>query len=177
MTRALHGLRVERLRSREHALLRRLYGAYLEELAGLGASYRRGPDGAWEYRPPDGRWGPDHLPYWLSDGGEHRVLLFRIGRRVVGFAMVGVRPAAWLSPEIDACIAEFYVVPAARRRGVGAEAARRILRRWRGRWEISEVKGNVAAIVFWRKVVGRHTGGLFEELEVGGGPTQRFLSD
>jgi predicted acetyltransferase len=177
MTRALHGPRVERLRSSEQELLRRLYDAYLEEITGLGASYRRRPDGAWEYRPPGGSWGPDHLPYWLSDGTEHRVLLFRTGRRVVGFAMVGLRPAAWLSPGIDACVAEFYVVPAARRRGVGEAAARRILRRWSGRWEISEVPGNLPAIAFWRKIVGRHTGGRFEELEVRGGPTQRFISE
>ncbi|HZJ53527.1 MAG TPA: GNAT family N-acetyltransferase [Myxococcaceae bacterium] len=174
MTRAPHALRVERLRPREHDLLRRLYDAYLEELTGLGASYRRRVDGAWEYRPPGGEWGPDHLSYWLSDGTEHRVLLFRTGRRVVGFAMVGLLPAAWMSHGIDACISEFYVVPAARRRGLGETAARRIVRRWRGRWEISEVPGNAPAIAFWRTIVGRHTGGRFEELEVRGGPAQRF---
>lgn len=59
-------LRVERLRPREHPLLRRLYDAYLEELTSFGASYRRRADGRWEYLPPDGDWGPDHLPYWLG---------------------------------------------------------------------------------------------------------------
>jgi hypothetical protein len=38
MRRAPARLRVERLRVREHALLRRLYDAYLEELTAFGAS-------------------------------------------------------------------------------------------------------------------------------------------
>ncbi|MGZ6132920.1 MAG: GNAT family N-acetyltransferase [Myxococcaceae bacterium] len=176
MTGAVRGLRVERLRTREQALLRHLYDAYLEELVSFGASYRRGDDGRWEYRSPGRDWGPDHLPYWLAEGSEHHVLLFRLGRNVVGFALVGVRPASWMSPGIDACISEFYVVPGARGRGVGEAAARRILARWPGRWELAEVPGNAPAIAFWRRVVGRLTGGRFEELEVQGGPAQRFIS-
>jgi len=170
------GLRVERLRRRDHDAVRRLYDAYLEELASFGASYRRRQDGGWEYRAPGGRWGPDHLPYWLAAGTDHAVLLFRRDGNVVGFAMIGLRPAAWMSRRTDACISEFYVVPEARRRGVGEAAARRILRRWRGRWEISEVAGNAPAIAFWRRTLERFTGGHFEELELRGGPTQRFKS-
>ena len=169
-------LRVERLRPREHPLLRRLYDAYLEELTSFGASYRRRADGRWEYRPPGGDWGPDHLPYWLGKGPEHHVLLFRLGREVIGFAMVGLRPARWMSPRTDACVSEFFVAPHARRRGVGEAAARRIFERFPGRWEILEVPGNAPAIAFWRRVVGRYTRGRFEELVAHGGPAQRFTS-
>lgn len=169
-------LRVERLRPRQHPLLRRLYDAYLEELASFGASYRRRADGRWEYRPPDGDWGPDHLPTWLGEGSEHQVLLFRRGREVVGFAMVGLRPAPWMSPGTDACVSEFFVAPHARRRGVGEAAARRIFERFPGRWEILEVPGNAPAIAFWRQVVGRYTEGRFEELSSHGGPAQRFIA-
>ena len=176
MRRPLRGLRVERLRYREADVLGRLYDAYLEELVVVGASYRRGADGRWEYRPPGGKWGPDHLPYWIGAGDEHVVLLFRLGGAVVGFGMIGLRPAVWMSAGTDACLAEFYVVPASRRRGVGEAAARRILRRWRGRWEISEVAGNAPAIAFWRRMIGRFTHGRFEEVEVRGGIIQRFSS-
>jgi predicted acetyltransferase len=176
MSHALPRLRVERLQARDHELLRRLYDAYLEELVSFGASYRRRADGRWEYRPPGGDWGPDHLPYWLEEGPEHRVLLLREHRQVVGFAMVGLRPAAWMSPGMDACISEFYVVPTARRRGIGEAAARRIFERWRGRWEVSEVPANAPAIVFWRRTIERFTGGAFREVEVRGGPAQRFDS-
>ncbi len=169
-------LRVDRLRPREHELLRRLYDSYLEELVSYGAWYRRGAGGRWEYRAPNGHRGPDHLPYWLDEGPEHHVLLFRSGAEVLGFAMVGVRPARWMSPGQDACISEFYVVPQARRRGLGQEAARRIFRRFPGRWEVCEVPGNAPAIAFWRRTVGRFTGGRFEELEARGGPAQRFTS-
>lgn len=170
------GLRVERLRRGDQQVLRRLYDAYLEELRGFGACYRRRADGSWEYRAPGGRWRPDPLPYWLTPGTEHVALLFRMGRDVVGFGMIGLRGAVWMSPGTDACISEFYVVPAARRRGVGGTAARCILRRWRGRWEISEVARNAPAIAFWRRTLDRFTEGQYEESEAAGGPTQRFTS-
>ena len=174
MRRPPHGLRVERFRPREADVLRRLYDAYLEEIVGFGASYRRGGDGRWEYRPPGGKWGPDHLAYWVAKGDEHAVLMFRLGRTVVGFAMIGLGPAVWMPPATDACLAEFFVVPTARRRGVGEAAARRVLRRGRGRWEISEVAGNAPAIAFWRLTIGRLTRGRFEEVAVRGGLVQRF---
>ena len=169
-------LRITRLRTGEHALLRGLYDAYLAELVTFGAACRRRDDGRWEYRSPGGSWDLDHLPYWLSPGIEHVVLIFRLGREPVGFAMVGLRPASWMSPGTDATLSEFYVVPHARRRGIGETVARRILRRFHGLWEIGQVPGNAPAIVFWRAVIGRFTGGRFEELEVRGGPAQRFTS-
>jgi predicted acetyltransferase len=88
--------------------------------------------------------------------------------------MIGLRPAFWMPARVDACIAEFHVVRSARRRGVGEAAARRILHRWRGRWEISEVAGNAPAIAFWRRTIGRLTRGHFEEVAVRGGLVQRF---
>jgi predicted acetyltransferase len=176
VTRRAAPVRVGLLEASEHAILRRLYDAYLEELVGFGAAYRRRADGRWEYRPPQGEWDLDHLPYWLSDGPDRRTFLLRQARSVVGFAMVGLRPAFWMSPGIDASISEFYVVPRARGRGVGEAAARRLFRLRPGRWEIFELPANAPAIAFWRRVVGRYTGGELEELEVRGGPAQRFTS-
>ena len=170
------GLRVEPLRARDRDRLVALYDAYLEELVTLRAAYRRRADGRWEYCPPGGNWGPDHLPYWLAHGDDHRLLAFRLHGMVIGFAMVGLRPAPWMSRGTDACIAEFYVVPGVRRRGLGEAAALRVLSRWSGRWEVSEVPGNLAAIAFWRKVIGRATVDRYEEMEFRGGPTQRFTS-
>ena len=176
MSRPPAGLRVERLRAGDRDLLVRLYDAYLEDLTSFGAAYRRRADGRWEYRPAGGSWGADHLPYWLADGDEHRVMIFRLRGKAIGFAMIGLRPAVWMSRGTDACIAEFYVAPPLRRRGVGETAARRILARWTGRWEISQVPGNTAAIAFWRRTIGRFTAGRYEEIETGGGLAQRFTS-
>jgi len=115
MRRPPRGLRVERLRPREADVLRQLYDAYVEELASFGAAYRRRRDGTWQYRPPGGRWGADHLTYWLEDRDEHVVLVFRLRSAVVGFAMIGLRPAVWMPAGTDACIAEFVI------NGVSAE--------------------------------------------------------
>jgi len=67
-----------------------------------------------------------------------------------------------------------------RRRGVGEHVARTVFDRFRGRWEVSELRENTAAQSFWRRVIGRYTGGNFRAVELDGprwhGPAQAFES-
>lgn len=49
-------------------------------------------------------------------------------------------------------LAEFFVVPAARRSGVGRALAREVVGRHPGAWEVAFQGGNAAAAAFWRSV-------------------------
>ena len=73
-------------------------------------------------------------------------------------------------------MAEFFIAPPWRRRGIGAQAVRLILDRFTGRWLISELLRNESAVRFWRRVVGTYTGGAYQEAVVDGEVHQRFES-
>lgn len=85
------------------------------------------------------------LPRYLDDP-DRCIHLVRDDAAVAGFAMVrGLREAPLV-------VGEFFVVRAARRRGVGHRAAVQLLRRHRGAWEIAFQEENPAAARFWRRV-------------------------
>lgn len=49
-------------------------------------------------------------------------------------------------------ISEFYIVPEARRRGVGLEAVKKIMQRWNGDVFLYVLDGNYGASLFWQSV-------------------------
>jgi predicted acetyltransferase len=60
-------------------------------------------------------------------------------------------------------MAQFFVVRKYRRQGIGREAARRVFDLMRGRWEVGQVRRNLPAQAFWRRVIAEYTGGRFVE--------------
>lgn len=115
----------------------------------------------------DGRYGYRYLDnYW--DTEEHRApYLLHVDGELAGLALV----VEWSGVT---SFAEFLVLPKFRRRGVGFEAARAILRRHPGRWEITQVAGNDAATTFWRRAIPVP----FEErVEADGHVAQTFMID
>jgi predicted acetyltransferase len=58
--------------------------------------------------------------------------------------------------------------------------ARHCFDAFRGRWEVGEMRQNLAAQAFWRKVIGDYTGGAYAEAVPApkwDGPVQRFRND
>src|SRR2546422_9971954 len=51
-----------------------------------------------------------------------------------------------------------------RRRGAGERVARRVFDMFPGRWEGTELGSNVEAQAFWRRGIGRHTGGRLKDV-------------
>jgi predicted acetyltransferase len=75
-----------------------------------------------------------------------RAYVFTCGDRPVGFAMV----SGLLQP--PRCVGEFFVVRAARRLGVGRDAALQVFARHPGHWEWAFQEANVGAARFWRLI-------------------------
>ena len=71
-------------------------------------------------------------------------------------------------------MAEFFIRTPHRRRGVGAEAAGLIFRRFGGDWRVSEAQRNTPAVVFWRRVISGFTGGVYTERLVDGDVRHAF---
>jgi len=103
--------------------------AYLHELTS---------DGPLEYPHLARYWDdPDRIPYLIRDDG-----------REVGFVLVR-HHAQTSSHEL----AEFYLAPAWRRRGLGSAAARAVFDRHPGWWHLQILAENAAAQAFWRTLM------------------------
>jgi predicted acetyltransferase len=115
----------------------------------------------------DGRYGYRYLDnYW--DPSERRTpYLLHVEAELAGLALV----VEWSGVT---SFAEFLVLPKFRRRGVGIEAARLILRRHPGPWEITQVQGNDGATSFWRRAIPVP---YEERIEADGHVAQTFMID
>ncbi len=147
------------------AALFELYAYDFSEMLGLDV----GDDGRFRAPPLDAYW---------TDPKQHAFLI-RIDERLAGFALVQERSRLTGDPAVRD-VSEFFVMRKYRCHGVGERAARWLFDRYRGRWEVRQKTVNAAATAFWRRVIGRYSGGQFDEVlwddERWRGPVQRFDS-
>jgi putative acetyltransferase len=121
--------------------LRNVYPLYLHDLSEFAPG---------EYElTADGRWEPDHLPYWLEKPFCHALVVLE-DARPVGFAFVGESPFPFMSPGVRFRLAEFFVLRARRRSGLASGAARAVFERFRGPFELGVLPRNAPALAFWR---------------------------
>jgi predicted acetyltransferase len=123
-----------------------------------------------------GRFGAARLERHFADPLCHPFLL-RADGKLAGFAIHEGRSR--LTGEVGVNdVAEFFVMRSYRKAGVGERAATALFNRFAGSWEVRQVPANVAATSFWRKVIGRYTGGTHTEVDWDGptfrGIVQRF---
>ncbi|MDH4053007.1 MAG: hypothetical protein OEU93_15650 [Rubrivivax sp.] len=148
--------------------IRSVYREYLSELStsksGLFPAL-----GEWDARESE------FMAGWFADSGAIPFVILDEGQRV-GFALVS-RPPALARTSINYRMAEFFIVSAARRRGVGASAAALLFNRFSGDWEVLEDEQNRPALQFWRRVISRQTSGRFSETRGGGEVRHRFRTE
>ncbi len=126
----------------------------------------------------DGRFLVPSLDAYWKDPRCHAFLI-RVDEKLAGFALVQERSR--LTADEGVCdMAEFFVIRRHRRRGIGERVAQWLFDRFRGPWEVRQKAENHEATAFWRRAIGRYTGGRFEEVvlddERWRGPVQRFES-
>ena len=126
----------------------------------------------------EGRFAVPPLDAYFREADHHAFLIESEGK-LVGFALVVGRSRLTGTPGVHD-VAEFFVVRGHRRRGVGAAAAAALFARFEGPWEVRQRHENEAATAFWRRAIGRFTGGPYEETRWTGerwsGIVQRFSS-
>jgi predicted acetyltransferase len=158
-------LRDARNASDDREWIRKVYRDYLTELS----SSKTG------LFPVLGEWAAredEFLAGWFADPTAHPFVIVANGQRA-GFALVS-RPPAFPRTSVQYRMAEFFVISAARRRGVGASAASLLFQRFAGDWEVLEDEHNRPALSFWRRVIGAQTAGKFAESRGGGEVRHRF---
>lgn len=116
----------------------------------------------WDQNLDDqGQYGYALDPYWL--GARCRAFAFLVSGKYAGLALVD--DSVCLS-ENDHWMAQFFVMKKYRRQGVGSLAAKRVFDLMPGRWEVGQMRKNLPAQAFWRRVIGAYTGAAFVEHDV-----------
>ena len=140
---------------------RNVWPMYVHELASFDSDFYR--------LAPDGKWLPDIANDWVSaqtpdanlhhssvdatSGPFQRTHVIVANTQPVGFVCVGLPPFKYMPGNVDAFVAEFFVVNPFRGRGIAARALQRLLPLYPGRWQLCAIHDNLRAIRFWRKTL------------------------
>ena len=123
----------------------------------------------------NGKFGYNYLDLYWEEEGRHAFLI-RVDSQIAGFAMVN---AHHHTPDAQFSMAEFLIMRRFQRQGVGKAVAFEVFSRFRGFWEIGQLREHAAAQRFWRSVISQYTSGEFHEFDGCGewdGPIQVFES-
>jgi len=135
-------------------VLREVFQYYLHDMAEW-FEVETGPDGSYVY---------DTSAIWEKGYG---VYLAKVGKSVVGFALVG-SARDWLSEgniqsDIQSEVLggaydvhEFFVLRGFRRGGVGQRMAAHIWNEHPGEWLVRVLEANAPAVAFWRTAISGH---------------------
>jgi predicted acetyltransferase len=134
-------------------LLRRLMQLYLYDLGTLDG-WRISEEGLFGDEASIER-------FWSEPG--RRSFLIRLDGELAGFALI--RDQATYAGAGTHEVSEFFVLRKFRRRGVGERAAVGLFDKAPGPWELTQLASNLPAQEFWRRVIGRYTGGDFADFE------------
>ncbi|WP_028549328.1 GNAT family N-acetyltransferase [Paenibacillus sp. UNC451MF] len=100
--------------------------------------------------------------YWTEEGRS--AYFVKVEGKIAGFALVREHEPL---PDGTPCysIAEFFIMRAYRKKGIGYQTAQQIFSKFQGRWSLSYLKRNVVSERFWRKVIGECSYGEITETE------------
>jgi predicted acetyltransferase len=137
-------------------------------LAGILSEYQKellGENSPSEYKYLDSYWeSADRFPFFIALDGKRVGFVF-----VNGYTLV-IKNAQ--------SIAEFYIAKEFRKKGIGRIAAIKTFELFPGKWEIREMKDNIVAQGFWRKVISDYTNNEYAEIILNNnqwnGPVQTF---
>ena len=131
-------IRIELVPANKRSAFEGFFQDYLREHARFTG--KKPSDGVYPYpwldlywSEPDTRW-----PFWAKRSGDLAALA------LVRFDETDARYE----------LADFYVLPAFRKMGVGAYTARQIFSRFGGVWKLNQALQNTGATQFWRRVIG-----------------------
>jgi len=132
------------------------------KIAGVVQSRLQRTAGAFDWA--DGRFGYKWLPLYWSEPDRYPFLV-RMNGKLAGLVFVkrgsevSGREAIW-------DMAEFFILRAYRRRGIGTQTAHEVFRRFPGVWEVRVMPSNVAACHFWARAISSFIGGAIRPARV-----------
>ncbi len=104
----------------------------------------------------DGRFGYPQLSLYWSEPARYPFLV-RVDGELAGFVLVK-KGEGVAGRRVVSDVAEFFVLRAYRRRGVGTRVAHDVWRRFPGQWEVRVMEENPSALQFWAAAVAKFCG-------------------
>lgn len=83
-----------------------------------------------------------------------------VNNQLGGFVLINKEGTV---PEVDWCVAEFFIISKFQGKGVGREIALKIFKKFSGNWEIRQMLLNKPAINFLHSIVDDYTKGNFNK--------------
>lgn len=102
-----------------------------------------------------GQFGYRYLDHYWTEPHRHPFLV-RVDGHPAGFALVSIS-------EGRTHMSEFFILRKYRRQGIGEAVAQEVFARFPGPWHVQELAENESAQRFWRRVIGKATGGSYVE--------------
>jgi predicted acetyltransferase len=136
----------------DYAVIENLWRYYVYDM-GRYCGFTRG----WEC-PIELSFVPDDLTHYFTEPAK-KVFLIKVGRELAGFVFLHQlrsTPAEWK-------ICEFFIVAKFQSKGVGQQVAREIFYRFPGKWAVTVMSTNSAAVRFWHKIIGEISCNNFTE--------------
>ncbi|MFK7946994.1 MAG: GNAT family N-acetyltransferase [Saprospiraceae bacterium] len=98
--------------------------------------------------------------YWIEK--NRTPLIIQSNNRIIGFVLIN---DFILNHDFqaDKSIAEFYIKPDFRRKGIGRKVAFQLFKTYQGKWEIRQQLDNQTAQLFWLQVISEFTDGNFTD--------------
>jgi len=94
----------------------------------------------------------DRYPYFI-----------KIDNKIAGFVLVN---SYLILANEGKTISEFYIIPEYRKSGIGKVAAIMTLDKFRGNWEIRQIRANQKACSFWLHIISEYTKNTFKNRDV-----------
>jgi len=127
---------------KDRVILRDLINEYEKELLGI--------ENPGEYKYLDSYWKKeDRYPFFV-----------KIESVIGGFVLINSHT---LIQKPGKNIAEFYIKKEFRNKGIGKMVAFKIFELFKGNWELRQLREDISAQNFWRKIVSEHTQNNFQE--------------
>lgn len=109
-------------------------------------------DGQYRFRPA--------ARFWSSEG-QHPFLI-HVNDALAGFAVVDDEVT---DANSDFNMGYLFILRRYRKRGIGRHVAHQLFAQFRGNWEVYQVRENIEATAFWRRVINEFTQGQYTECE------------
>lgn len=105
---------------------------------------------------PDGKFGYPHLSLYWSEPDRHPFIV-RVSGKLAGLVLVKKEPGLPANETVWD-MAEFFILRAYRKRGIGTNVAHQVWSRFPGRWQVRVMQSNVSARDFWAHDTSKFTG-------------------